>query len=212
MDNTEYIWNNIDGEVVAMTPEILESMRKSDIAYEEHRARLKENKRLAKVKKASPKIVKSIGILPSPIQKVYHEEKRDRDLTERILRGKEKLNLNIQVTVDNFFQATIGEWNEIKELPEGFNSIFKSKGSEYFTKDGSEIIRISDHWGHSIRFCTWYLKGYSSGSSRNWKKKYGPDKKIGIIHINDLHMNTKKYEAWHKWEANKLKFKGPQNA
>lgn len=45
MKDREFIWDQYTGEVRAMTPEVLESIRKADELYKEHRKRLKEKRK-----------------------------------------------------------------------------------------------------------------------------------------------------------------------
>lgn len=93
----------------------------------------------------------------------------------------------LPITWENFFLATKGEFDEIFEIPNNYESIFKSKGSEYFINDEKTIlIRKSDHWGFGIRNCHWYLKGYPRLHCGTWQKKQEQPLKIGIIKISEL--------------------------
>jgi len=95
------------------------------------------------------------------------------------------------ITIENFFINTFGIFKEIKEISPTFNSFFKSKGSEYFTNaDNTELIRVSDHWGYNIRFCSWHLEGIKRISCYNWQKEHGRHKRIGQIMITDLVPNN----------------------
>jgi hypothetical protein len=94
------------------------------------------------------------------------------------------------INVGNFFLASFGWFDEIDGVPEGFISFFKSKGSEYFTNSSEDtLIRISDHWGYSIRHCSWHLKGYPKISSWRWKKDHGKTKRIGCVLFKNLTPN-----------------------
>ena len=73
----------------------------------------------------------------------------------------EKFKCNIT----NFWNASIGVWNEINEIPDGFTLFSKSgKSSYYKNEDETEVIRVSDHWGSGIRMCNWYLNDFRNNS------------------------------------------------
>lgn len=94
------------------------------------------------------------------------------------------------ITIENFFICTYGVFIEIKIIPDGFEKFFKSKESSYYTNaDKSILIRSSNHWGHMIKFCSWYLKGYGKESSYRWQKKHGKGQKFGIINISEFKIN-----------------------
>ena len=93
----------------------------------------------------------------------------------------------LPITIENFFIATSGVFEELQEIPIDFEKFFASKGSEYYTnKDKTELIRVSDHWGYAIRFCSWHLRGYKYMFCGRWAKKVDQPKKIGIISFTDL--------------------------
>ena len=97
----------------------------------------------------------------------------------------------LPITIDNFFISTMGVFAEIDKVPEGFVKFFKSKESEYYHDEGKlTLIRISNHWGYRIRFCTWHLEGYKKIIAWQWKSKYGKKMRIGIIKITELKVNN----------------------
>lgn len=103
---------------------------------------------------------------------------------------KIKIYQPLPITIDNFFIATTGDFKEIRKVPFGFASFFKSKGSEYYkNEDGSKLIRVSDHWGAGIKYCNWFLIGYKYMHVGKFQKVYGKDFRIGIIDITDLKDN-----------------------
>lgn len=115
----------------------------------------------------------------------------------KVISFKDKPTQPTPITIDNFFIRTKGVFREIKEVPYGYKSIFKSKKSEYFTnEEKTKIVRISDHWGFKIRFCAWHLQSnpegsYEKMSSFKWSRINGKKCfKIGIIHISDLSVNN----------------------
>lgn len=108
--------------------------------------------------------------------------------------SKPKKNVPVQtlpITIDNFFIASKGVFEEIEAIPEGFTKFFSSKSSEYFCNDEKKIlIRRSDHWGSNIRFCAWFLNGQKHECSWKWQDKYGKGKRIGSILFSDLIINN----------------------
>lgn len=89
------------------------------------------------------------------------------------------------VTHENYHLASEGTFKQIFEIPEGFDVVFKSKGSKYYVdKDDTQLIRVSDHWGYNIKHCNWFLEGYNKMPCGLWKNTYG--EKIGIINFNEL--------------------------
>lgn len=91
------------------------------------------------------------------------------------------------VTIDNFFLATVGTFERIEKIPEGFIQFFKSKGSVYYTNEAKDtLVRASDHWGSGIRYCNWYIKGIDPFPSMWWQKNMGKRKVIGIIKYADM--------------------------
>lgn len=99
------------------------------------------------------------------------------------------------ITVDNFHIQTKGVFYRIDEVPEGYVSIFRSKGSEYFTNAAkTKVVRVSDHWGYFIKDCDWFLRMQPGErirrmSSFTWSRRYENKKFIGIIDLNDLSYN-----------------------
>lgn len=95
------------------------------------------------------------------------------------------------ITWDNFFIKTYGEFEVIKKIPDGFITVFESKGSRYLvSKNKKTVVRISDHWGFGIKHCNWYLKGYKRSHCSRWQKTYGSEKFIGIITIDNFKPST----------------------
>lgn len=94
------------------------------------------------------------------------------------------------ITMENFFIRSHGTFIEIFDIPIGYTEFFKSKKSQYYTNDDKTmLVRISDHWGHKIRFCSWHLKGYPKISSWGWRKQFGNQCRIGIIKFSELKIN-----------------------
>jgi len=136
-------------------------------------------------------VIENRIITPPPVKK--------RRIT---LNNKKKIIVPDQplpITWENFFIATRGTFDEIENMPNGFESFFKFKGSVYFiNKDKSVLVRKSDHWGSRIRYCNWFLKGYGFQHCSAWKKQEEPVK-IGIIKIADLKpFNQRKYKNENK--------------
>lgn len=105
------------------------------------------------------------------------------------------------INIDNFFISTMGVFTEMERIPDGFTMFFQSKGSQYYCDDKKRfLVRVSDHWGHGIRFCSWHLKGYPKIISWRWQKQFGKHNRIGFIRIDELEINKaytprlKKYE------------------
>ena len=95
------------------------------------------------------------------------------------------------LNIDNFWDASVGIWDEIQEIPQGFEK-FAGGGkqtSEYYTNpQKTHVVRVSDHWGSGIRECNWYLKGYPKRNSFHWDKINGVGRcfKIGIVELSKL--------------------------
>lgn len=115
--------------------------------------------------------------------------KREKKAREPI-KIKKRLGIvtnEIPVNIENFFIATVGEFKQLSGVTGMFNLFFQSKGSQYFTNEAKDtLIRKSDHWGYDIRFCHWFLSGYKRESSWKWIKKYGNEKRCGIIKFTEL--------------------------
>lgn len=89
--------------------------------------------------------------------------------------------------LSNFWDASVGIWNELAEVPDGFTLFADNGNSKYYsnaTRD--EVVRISDHWGSGVRQCNWYLSGYRMNNSFLWQKRYGKGMRIGHVRICDL--------------------------
>lgn len=96
----------------------------------------------------------------------------------------------LPVTIDNFFIATRGVFEELSFIPGDVDFFFKSKTSAYYKNaDGTVLVRVSDHWGHKIRFCSWHLKDYPQISSWKWQKEYGKKQRVGRILVKHLKPN-----------------------
>jgi hypothetical protein len=99
------------------------------------------------------------------------------------------------ITIDNFFISTKGVFTELIEMPEGFTIFFNSKESKYYSnEDKTQLIRISNHWGYGIKYCSWLLKGYKAEVAWKWKKSNGKHDRIGIISISNLKVNPAFYD------------------
>ena len=58
----------------------------------------------------------------------------------------------MSITKDNFFIKSTGYFKEIKEVPNDYEFIFKSKSSAYYVnKDKTKLVRVSDHWGVELK-------------------------------------------------------------
>lgn len=92
--------------------------------------------------------------------------------------------------ITNFWDASVGTWDEIQEIPDGFTRFAGGENgqtSTYYTNaENSHIVRVSDHWGSGIRECNWYLRGYRRNNCRFWKDWHKNPVKIGIVAIADL--------------------------
>ena len=88
----------------------------------------------------------------------------------------------------NFWEASVGTFEEINEIPEGFTIFSSSVSSSYYTNSQkTHIVRVSDHWGSGINQCNWYLKGYEKRNAFKWTELCGSNPiKIGVIKISDL--------------------------
>lgn len=96
-----------------------------------------------------------------------------------------------EITVENFFVKSTGVFEKVKKLPEGLVLNFQSKSSTYYVNaEKTHLWRVSDHWGHSIRECAWFLRGYPKISSFVWSKIYKRRMKIGMIAFADLSPNN----------------------
>ncbi len=96
----------------------------------------------------------------------------------------------LPITIDNFFVSTYGVFEELTSIPNNFELFFNSKESKYYSNsEKTQIVRVSNHWGYRIRFCSWMLKGYREGSSFRWQKENGKQHRIGIISISDFKVN-----------------------
>jgi len=118
------------------------------------------------------------------------------DIKKQVYKKPTKVNENkivqqpLPITINNFFIRTKGTFKEIKTVPISYLRFFKSKGSEYYTNnERTKIVRVSDHWGSSIKLCTWYLESYDKINCGKWKKTIINPIKIGIIDVKDLKIN-----------------------
>ena len=92
-----------------------------------------------------------------------------------------------KLTIKNFWNASVGTWHPVKDIPPYLHKFAESGSSEYYTNDKETIVcRISDHWGSGIRECNWYLEGYPRNNSFLFSKRNKGKKFIGIIKIEDL--------------------------
>lgn len=93
-----------------------------------------------------------------------------------------------EINADNYWNGTIGTWEEISQIPDEFLLEAGNPSSCYYlNKDKTEVVRVSNHWGSGIGVNNWYLNGYFKRNSYNWKDECG-DKivRIGKIKISDL--------------------------
>jgi len=117
---------------------------------------------------------------------------KEKPVKKITIRKRALKNQPLPITYKNFFISTKGYFEEIGNLPEGYKSFFKSKGSEYFIDDKKEyLIRTSNHWGFGIAECDWHLKGYGFLHCGKWQKKHSKSIKIGIIRFDELQANIK---------------------
>ena len=92
------------------------------------------------------------------------------------------------INIENFWNASIGIWDKIEEIPQGFEEFANSGNSTYYTNEYKDtVIRYSDHWGSGIRHCNWYLKGMKNNNSFLFQKQNNyPGCVVGIIKLSDL--------------------------
>jgi len=91
------------------------------------------------------------------------------------------------ITIKNFWNASVGTWEEINEIPEGFEKFANSGSSTYYTnKEKDTVVRTSDHWGSGIRECNWYLSGFPRNNSFLFSKRYSNHVFTGMIKLTDL--------------------------
>ena len=67
---------------------------------------------------------------------------------------------------ENFYMGTEAVWEEC-ECPEGSPDYESYSGSDYWY-EGPWVYRRSDHWGHGVSTCNWYLNEDDGRSSFNW--------------------------------------------
>jgi hypothetical protein len=93
------------------------------------------------------------------------------------------------ITIDNYFVASYGVFDEIYEIPEGYKLHYKSKSSTYWVSpDERFLVRKSDHWGYGIKNCKWFLNGYPKMKSHKWSTQFDGAFKIGIIKFSNMNM------------------------
>lgn len=91
------------------------------------------------------------------------------------------------LTIKDFWNASVGTWAPLNEIPCGLHKFAESGNSEYYTNESENVVlRISDHWGSGIRECNWYLKGYPRNNSFLFSKRNKGARFIGIIQLKDL--------------------------
>lgn len=130
--------------------------------------------------------VQSVLIPEKPSKSIEEVGKQIKSAVNRIIPTQP-----VPVTIENFFVRTYREFKEIKEVPKGFTEFFKSKKSVYYTNEAkTQLVRVSDHWGHRIRYCAWHLEGYEKISSWAWHKVHGKELKIGKIPFRELRVNN----------------------
>lgn len=113
------------------------------------------------------------------------------DKHKQIYSFKEKRLISLvqeseMITPENFFINTQGTFEPIQSIPDNFKMIAQTKGSQYFVnEEQTNLIRISDHWGHGIKFCKWNLQGHPKKHCRKFKKENG-GMFMGIIAFANL--------------------------
>ncbi len=91
------------------------------------------------------------------------------------------------LTIDNFWDASVGTFHPLTEIPNTFHQFAKSDNSTYYTNDKKDtVIRVSDHWGSGIRECNWYLKGHTRNNSFLFSKRNKGAYFIGVIKLKNL--------------------------
>jgi hypothetical protein len=109
------------------------------------------------------------------------EEGAKWELSNRCHDSLEELNIK------NFWDASIGTWHQIDEIPYEFHQLAISGNSTYFTNDKEDtVVRRSDHWGSGIRECNWYLDGHPRNNSFLFSKRNKGELFIGIIKLENL--------------------------
>lgn len=87
------------------------------------------------------------------------------------------------LTLDNFFEASLGLWTEIRLIPEDYLLLRQGKQSTYYlSPDKQTVVRVSNHWGSGIAQCNWYLQNYPRRNAYHWR--WG--KRIGTIRLSEL--------------------------
>lgn len=93
----------------------------------------------------------------------------------------------MKLNITNFWNASVGTWNQIDRVPDGFECFANSGSSSYYTDAKKKtVVRVSDHWGSGIKECNWYLKGYPRNNSFLFSKHNDNQSFIGMIDISDL--------------------------
>ena len=91
------------------------------------------------------------------------------------------------LTIKNFWDASVGTWHPLDEVPAGLYKLANSGNSTYYTNDKQNVVvRVSDHWGSGIRECNWYLEGHPRNNSFLFSKRNKGKLFIGIIKMKDL--------------------------
>lgn len=95
------------------------------------------------------------------------------------------------VTLENFFVATAGEWDSCQfvDVPSQATVIQRSdSGSVQFTMpdEPGTVYRISDHWGSGIGQCNWYLRGQPKKNSFRFKEENGGKLFCGKVSLHQL--------------------------
>lgn len=89
--------------------------------------------------------------------------------------------------ISNFWNASVGTWEELANIPSDFKEFAKSGNSTYYTNDSKDsVIRVSDHWGSGIRECNWYLDGFPRNNSFLFSKRNKGNLFIGMIKLSEL--------------------------
>lgn len=77
-----------------------------------------------------------------------------------------------KLTIKDFWNASVGTWHSLNDIPSGLHRFATSGNSEYYTNNEESVVcRISDHWGGGIRECNWYLEGHPRNNSFLFSKR-----------------------------------------
>lgn len=90
------------------------------------------------------------------------------------------------ITIENFWNASLGVWQELDAVPEGFTQFAGNAESQYYINhDSTHVVRVSSHWGSGIGACNWYLGDQKRQNSFKWRDENNRVA-IGIIELSHL--------------------------